>query len=230
MESEQRAITEKIKRIKKSVPIEPPKNLLPPGGIINDLVNYIIQTSIRPQTELAVGAAISFLGALAGQKFQTDTGLRTNVYVVGIADSGTGKDHARKVLKKIASECGCTKYVGGEDFASGQAIISAMERQGSQLFMIDEFGMKLQQATDAKASTHLKDIITTLLILYSAAGSVYSGKEYADQKARPKQTIDNPNTCLYGTTVPSGFEMWDWWSSLSKKYDAVSVEREWRNF
>ena len=34
---------------------------------------------------------------------------------------------------------------------------------------------------------------------------MYSGKEYADQKNKPKIEIESPNACIYGTTVPSEF-------------------------
>ena len=205
IESDQRKQALKIKKAVERIEIERPLDMIPPSGLIKDMYDHIISSSLRPQHELAIAASISFIGALAGRKYQTQTGLRTNVYIVGIAESGSGKDHARKIIKKLASDAECMKFVGGEDFASGQAIISAMERNPSQVFLIDEFGRKLKAATSEKSSSHLKDIITTLLVLYSSAGSTYFGKEYADQTAKPRVELENPNACVYGTTVPSEF-------------------------
>ena len=205
IESSQKEIANIIKESYEPIDIAPPDTLVPNRGIMRDIYNYIMATSIRPQPELAVAASVAFLGSLLGCKYQTETGIRSNVYVVGIAESGAGKDHARKMIKKLAHQAGVMKYIGGEDFASGQAIIAAMQRYPSQLFMLDEFGRKLKASTDHKASAHMKEIITTLLVLYSSAGSVYSGKEYADQKNKPKIEIESPNACIYGTTVPSEF-------------------------
>lgn len=205
IESSQKKIADIIKNSYEPIDIETPLTLVPERGLIREIYNYIMATSIRPQPELAIAASIAFLGSLLGCKYQTETGIRTNVYIVGIAESGAGKDHARKIIKKLAHQAGVMKYLGGEDFASGQAIIAAMQRYPSQLFMLDEFGRKLKASTDHKASAHMKEIITTLLVLYSSAGSVYSGKEYADQKNKPKIEIDSPNACIYGTTVPSEF-------------------------
>ena len=74
-----------------------------------DLYNYLMAISIRPHPELAVAASVSFLGSLIGCKYQTETGIRSNVYVVGIAESGAGKDHARKIIKKLAHQAGGMK-------------------------------------------------------------------------------------------------------------------------
>ena len=38
-----------------------------------------------------------------GRKYRTASNLRSNLYVLGIAESGGGKDHARKVDQGTAS-------------------------------------------------------------------------------------------------------------------------------
>lgn len=205
IESNQLEMAMEVTKATERIEIEKPRSLIPEKGLIKDIYDYIMASSIRPQPELAIASAIAFIGALAGQKYQTQTGLRTNVYIVGIAESGAGKDHARKIIKKLAADAGCMKFIGGEDFASGQAVISSIQKERSQLFLIDEFGRKLKAATNEKASSHLKEIITNLLVLYSSAGSIYTGKEYADNETKPRVEIKNPNACLYGTTVPSEF-------------------------
>ena len=44
------------------------------------------------------------LGALMGRRYRTTTDLRTNLYIVGIADSGSGKNHAREVVNHAGDE------------------------------------------------------------------------------------------------------------------------------
>jgi hypothetical protein len=64
------------------------------------LVDYIVASAVRPQPILAIGASLAALGALMGRKYRTETNLRTNLYVVGMAASGGGKDHARSAIKE----------------------------------------------------------------------------------------------------------------------------------
>ncbi|CAN8142262.1 hypothetical protein THIOSC15_3480002 [uncultured Thiomicrorhabdus sp.] len=194
---------EEAKVLAKGVKMDatPPEGIIPKSGLIADMVSYMNATAIRPQPLIALSAAISFLGAVSGQKYRTETNLRTNVYMVATAMTGFGKDHARKCINSIADEAALDRYIGGEDLASGQAVISSLQESPSRLFMIDEFGLKLQAMTGSKANAHQKEIITNLLILYSSAGSTYRGKEYADKRVNETKTIRNPNACVLGTTT-----------------------------
>ena len=68
-------------------------NLTDPGGVVSDIVDWVISSSTRPSRELALAAALPFVGALIGRRFSSPTDLRTNFYSVGLASSGYGKDH-----------------------------------------------------------------------------------------------------------------------------------------
>ena len=76
-------------------------------------------SAIRPQPVLAIGASLCALGALMGRKYRTQTNLRTNLYVVGMAGSGGGKDHARGAIKEAFIAAGLQRYLGGNRIASG---------------------------------------------------------------------------------------------------------------
>ena len=204
LESRQRQLANEIQRIP-SRPLDTPDNLMPRAGLIRDITERILQTSVRPQPELAVIAATTFVGTLAGRKYQTETGLRSNLYTVGLAESGAGKDHARKEIGRLAYQADVMHAIGGERIASGPGVISALARQPSQLFMLDEFGLMLQAMTGTRADPHKRDLMAALMTLYSSAGGVYRGTEYADQRDRPRMDIVNPNACIYGTSTPSAF-------------------------
>lgn len=210
MESHQRKVTDQLtKWTTRPKSISAPE-MLPPSGLIRDLCDHILATSIRPQPRLAVAASVSLVAALAGRKYRTETGLMSNLYIAALAQSGHGKDHARKVINKLVTASGADDFLGGDAIASGQAVISALVRHPSKLFMIDEFGKFLGALTGQKAAPHQRDIITKLMVLYSSAGSVYRGTEYADQKERPREDIVNPNACVYGTSVAENF-----WGAMS---------------
>lgn len=187
------------------VEVRPPDDLFPSKGLIADIVDYIVKTSILPQPILALGAAIAFVGVVAGQKYRTHTKLYPNIYIVGMADTGHGKDHARKCISNLAFSAGLSKYLGGEDIASGQAVVSSLIEHPERLFLLDEFGLMLQAATKDGAASFQREIISNLLKLYSCSGGVYLGKEYADKKANKTHHIVNPCACIYGTTTPETF-------------------------
>jgi hypothetical protein len=180
------------------------------GGTMQMLFDVIVASSRRPQPILAVGACIAAIGALAGRRYGTPTGLRSNVYVVGIADSGAGKNAARGVINRAFTAAGLSGYLGGNKIASGSGLLSAVFRHPAILFQQDEFGMFLSAVADRKRSPkHLTEIIDHLTELYTSADGVFLGAEYADQKERPRRDIIQPCVCLHATTTPGHF-----WNAL----------------
>jgi hypothetical protein len=145
-----------------------------------------------------------------GRKYRTETNLRSNLYVVGIADSGAGKDHARNAIREafIASEL--HQHLGGNRIASGAGLLAALQRQPALLFQKDEFGQFLSSIADKRRAPAYKTEIWDLLIeLYTSAGGTFLGSEYADQKERPRVDIVQPCCGLHATTVPGPF-----WTAL----------------
>jgi hypothetical protein len=196
-----------IQRASAAKPLPVAANLMDVGGALQMFIDYCEVTAISPQPFLALAAGIAAIGALAGRKYRTKTNLRTNIYAVGVADSGGGKDHARKAIKNVFSAAQITGYMGGEDIASGTAMMTALNRHPCVLFQIDEFGDWLGDVLGPKSAPHRKQIAQRLKTLYSAAGSFVSGTEYADQSrtGKPREDIQQPHACLYGTTTPGQF-------------------------
>ena len=59
-------------------------------GALKLFADYILASAVRLQPILAVGASLCALDTLMGRKYRTQTNLRTNLYVVGMAGSGGG--------------------------------------------------------------------------------------------------------------------------------------------
>ena len=191
--------------------IPPPPGLDRLDGALGLLVNHILSTAIRPQPWLAVGASLAALGALMGRKVRTESNLRSNIYVLGIAESGGGKDHARKVIKEIFVQAGLAAHLGGERLASGAGLITALSRQPASLFQIDEFGKFVANVVDKRrAPKHLTEIWDLFTELATSAGTTFFGAEYADQRERPRQDILEPCACIHGVTAPGPF-----WEALN---------------
>ncbi|MBK9126204.1 MAG: DUF3987 domain-containing protein [Phycisphaerales bacterium] len=180
-----------------------PAHLLRVPGFIEQVVAYNLATATRPQPVLALAAAICLQAVLAARKVRDERGNRTNVYCVGVAPSGAGKDNARKVNKNILFAADLVEHEGNEDLASDAGLVTAVEAEPAVLFQIDEFGRFLRTIGDPKKAPHLFNVLTALMKLYSSADTVFRGKAYADKKRN--KVVDQPCVSVYGTTVPEHF-------------------------
>ncbi len=180
-----------------------PEPLLAVPGFITEVMNYNLATSFRPQPVLALAGAICLQAVLAARKVRDERGNRTNLYIVGVAASGGGKDHARKVNRNVLFRAGLENLEANEDVASDAGLVTAVESHPGVLFQFDEFGRFLRTIGDPKRAPHLFNVLTALMKLYSSADTVYRGKAYAD--AKRNKTVDQPCVTVYGTTVPEHF-------------------------
>ncbi|MBF0341801.1 MAG: PriCT-2 domain-containing protein [Magnetococcales bacterium] len=180
-------------------------------GVLKELLEFMLATATQPQPILAVGNALCALGALMGHRFRSETNLRTNLYIVGIAESGSGKNHSREVINQVFHDAGLFGFLGGNRIASGSGLLAAMHRHPPILFQQDEFGMFLQAAADRKRSPrYLTEILDLMTEIHSAAGTIFLGPEYGGIKdAKDRKDIVQPCLCVYGTTTPVLF-----WSAL----------------
>ncbi len=190
----------------------PPPRPLPKGwdqvgGVIADMMHLMVTTAKRPQPVLALGASLCAIGALMGRKYRTESNIRSNLYVVGIAESGAGKNHSRMVINELLRKANLLQYLGGNKIASGAGFIAAIQRQPSSLFQLDEFGMFLSAAADRKRSPrYICEILDLMTELYTTSGTTYFGVEYAtNQNDNAHRSIHQPCACIYGTTTPIHF-------------------------
>jgi hypothetical protein len=180
-----------------------PDHLLAVPGFVEQVMAHNLATATRPQPVLALAAGICLQAVLAARKVRDERGNRTNVYCVGVAPSGAGKDHARKVNKNVLFAADMVEHEGNEDLASDAGLITAVENEPAVLFQIDEFGRFLRTIGDPKKAPHLFNVLTALMKLYSSADTVFRGKAYADKKRN--KVVDQPCVSVYGTTVPEHF-------------------------
>ena len=204
-----------LAKIGSSPAVPPPEadpfKLVIPDGLVGELTRYMVSTARRSQPILSLGASLCAIGSLMGRKYRTESNLRSNLYIVGVADSGSGKNHSREVINELFAAAGLVDHLGGNKIASGAGLLTAVHRQPAILFQIDEFGMFLAAAADRRRSPqHLTAILDNMTELYTAAGSVFLGAEYANRDGHnERRDINQPCLCVYGTTTPVNF-----WNAL----------------
>lgn len=188
-----------IEKRKKELQKNPfPEDLLVPDGLVGEIAQYITSRAILPQPVFSLSAALCAVGTLAGRKIRSETDIRPNLYCLNVGGSGSGKDVPRKIIKKLFEDSGCSELAQVDTLASDSAIETELQRQKSQIFLLDEIGRFLQ--TTSKGSSYLYNVVSVLLRLYSSADETYYCKSYADKER--KQSIDQPSLSLLGSTVP----------------------------
>jgi len=187
-----------------------PKHLLDVPGFIGEYCDYTLRTAYAKQPVLTLFGGICLQAALAARKLTDPFGNQTSLYVVCLAESGTGKDRPRKVNREILSLSG-SGIEGPEDLASDSGLLSAISENPGCLLQIDEIGKLLTVVNQSGASAgHLYNIQTLMLRLYSSVGSIYKGKAYGDK--RKNVEVYMPCPVIYGSTVPDSF-----WGSMSSE-------------
>ena len=173
-------------------------------GLIGDTVRWITKYAIRKQPELALMNTLAFAGAVFGRKYASPLNTRTNLYAVGIADTGAGKEFSRKMIRELASASGLQERIGADDVRSDSGLLKGLMNNSSQVMMIDEFGIFLQGIANDRSPHYIRAVSKILLRLYSISNSVYNHGEYADPRAEPI-IINYPNLSIYGTSTEEAY-------------------------
>jgi hypothetical protein len=193
-----------------------PHEWLDSPSLVGRVTRWILASSLQPQPTFALMNTICMFGALFGRRYSmSQIQTRCNLFAIAVATPGAGKDHSRQQVKKLLEMAGLKDYISGDRFSSGVAILRTLHDFPSRISHLDEMGLYLQSLTGKMAGSHQKDIIKTLLEVYSSSGGTYHGQEYADNKDRQRFDIKSPNFNFFGTTTPSSltkalnFEMLD---------------------
>jgi hypothetical protein len=139
-------------------------------GALGRFVQECVGTAVREQPWLSLGGALACFSTAMGRRYMGPTGVRPNLYVLGVAPSSSGKDHPQKWARELLHKAGCERLVGGSVIASGQAMTSALEKEPVQLWVIDEVAALIKSATERGASAHMAHVNTLMLAMFSMAG------------------------------------------------------------
>lgn len=210
-----------------------PKDFHHPGGFVEDVMNYINDTAVCYQPVFALGAALTLAGILFGRKVQSADGQRTNIFVMSIGYTSSGKDHALKSIARILDCCNASHLRLGQ-VTSDSAIEWALKRQSRLCLLIDEAGYFFAGVCDAKnKGTSQHAIKPALLELWSSANSRWVGKQRVPKDGKTEiapVVIENPHLCLYSTSQPQILfdgitrnDLRDGW--LARNLFCISTER-----
>ncbi len=195
-----------------AVPIRAPRAKVDPfdpaaaGGLIEAIANWVLDTARSPVREFAIMTAASFVGTLFSRRVVGPTGAGLNMYMVGVAGPGYGKEHPHKTLQTLAIDSGLQQLIGPGEVTSGTAIEKVVRKRPAFIMPWDEIGVVLQSVNGNGSTAWAKTIRKVLLEIFSKSTSVWSGKEHADpttdSSANP---IHCPTVSLLGMSTPTEF-------------------------
>lgn len=201
-----------VKQLAETPPVRAPRGKFDPftpqaaGGLIGAIAQWSLDTSRRPVPEFAVLAGLAFVATMFGRQVVGPTGAGINLYLVGVAGPGFGKEHAHKTIQTLALDAGMQDLIGPGEVTSGSAIEKVCRRRPVFVMPWDEMGVVLQSVTGAGSSSWAKTIRKALLEIFSKSTSVWSGKEHADpQKDSSAEPIFCPTVSLFGMSTPTTF-------------------------
>jgi len=165
-------------------------------GPMTDIVTACLEVSRKPQPVLALGAALSAMAAACGSYFAHQDGGRLNLYALGVARTGTGKDAALRCARHIG-RMSKAKIIGKP--ASGQGLEDALASNIATYCVVDEIAHFFSLMNGANAKSYELANASMILELWSAGRDAHHTRE---KVGKDSTKIDHPAFNLLGFTTP----------------------------
>jgi hypothetical protein len=184
-------------------------------GALGDIIDWITATARRPNRVLALGAAVTIVGTLIGRRVAGPTRSATHLYVVPIADTGSGKQHVLDATMRLMRAAKAEGHIGPSKFFSLSAVHRMLKDKPLALCVQDEIGVFLKSVTNRKASSHELAVSQILRTLWGVSFASLPTAQWAERKmtiiACPALSIFGVSTseefygALQGDSVNNGF-------------------------
>jgi hypothetical protein len=177
-------------------------------GLLGDLARWSLAYAFRPIAEFAQLSALAVLAPLFARRFATPTGLGLNLYLVGLATTGSGKEALIGAPPAALDAAGLGFLIGPGDFTSDSAIEVALRARPNFLAPIDEVGEFVGAAQHRNAAGFSRTIRKSLLELHSKSrpDGRWTGKQKADATHdKAADPLYSPSLSILGASTGSGF-------------------------
>lgn len=204
------SLAEEIQEVIQEEALLFPSECLRPPGLISEIIDFNLTTASHPQPVLALAGALALMSTITGNRvrsFPNHTTF-TNLYILSLAPTGAGKEHARNINQDLLVAAGGIPFIGCESISSAAGIITALDKQPVQLMQLDEIADMLTTMRNATKSPHLYQIGPVLKTVKTSAGRVVKGPALKHEE--DLKELRYPHLVIYGTSIPDGF-----WESIS---------------
>lgn len=156
-----------------SLPEDHEVDLLRPPGFVGELAHWIETQSRRPRERLAVAAALSAMGNVAGLRYRDELdNVTSNLFAFCVAGSGTGKEAIQQAMSEIHAITGISAATHGAIKSEQEIMRNIALRHQAAFYIVDEIGIFLQKIKNAQnrgGAAYLEGIIGILMSAYSKA-------------------------------------------------------------
>ena len=170
-------------------------------SLLNDIQENILANSFVKQPEFAFSASLAFIATLAARKF-VFSGLCSNLYLLNVAPSGSGKDAPQQKLKEYFLDLKADNLLGAGDYVSDASLMDTLSFKPVRLDIMDEAGGILRSINSGKAEYNSK-MADVLAELYTSSNSKFLGRQTAEGV---KGECYRPNVSILASTTPTGFQ------------------------
>ena len=200
---------------KPKVPIDELARFTTVPGVVGEIVDWIVATSRRPNRVLALGAAITVVGTLIGRRAAGPTRSATHLYAVGIAPTGSGKQHLLDSVIRLMEAAKASNHIGPSKFFSLSAVLDLLSSKPLVLCVQDEIGVFLRAVTSRKATAHEAAVSQILRGLWGVSFASMPTPAWAQRKMEiiscpalsifGVSTLEEFHAALQGESVANGF-------------------------
>jgi hypothetical protein len=188
-----------------------PDHLCYPPGAVGDFTRFVVGCARFPSPHLALVASLAFTAGLIGRRYKGPTGLRSNLYIVGLAESGFGKDITIRAAAALADSTAygpkVSELLFADQIRSLPGLAGKLRKSPSAIVVQDEFGRWLAEHTGRNVASHRAEITASIMELTGAPSGFWGGMEKAGGNI-PR--IVQPCLTIHGVSTPSTF-----WNALS---------------
>ncbi len=178
-------------------------------GLLGDLARWSVNYAFRPVPEFAALVALATLAPVFSRRFATPTAAGLNLYLIGLAETGGGKEAVIGAPQALLGAAKLDFLIGAGDFTSDSAIELALRSRPNFLACIDEVSEFIGAAQHRNAAAHARTLRKAMLELYSKsrADARWSGKQKvdADNADKAATPIYAPHLSLLGCATVAGF-------------------------
>jgi phage/plasmid primase-like uncharacterized protein len=186
------------------------EDLKQPIGILSDIVDYYHATSGNNQHGFAIQTALALTSIILARSYKTSLENYTSLYLLNVAKSGTGKEHAKTVIEKILYQAGLGYFIAGDGYTSAGAVFSTLLDRPKHISVIDEFGRYLEAGRDLKkGNPHQREANTKLMESIGRSHSIIRPPSYSSMTLKKDQAdviknrqVHNPAITLLTMTTP----------------------------
>ena len=167
-----------------------------PCRILKSTYDWIQSVAPLPQPIFSVSASISLLAFLKRNAVVSATNLRTNLYILTIGPSRSGKNNGLNCIHQALDALGIKDLVISA-FGSAQGLMKQLcEKEGMAYWVQDEMAHVFKNFQNKNAGTHETRLEQKILTLYNCA---YQTTDKI--KGEKIAAVENPYLNIYGTTT-----------------------------